>query len=111
MVRIKRLAQAGKDMSAAETMLAEEFERDNLSLYDGIIAVSALDKQLFAETYQYPAERIEVIENSVDLAYFHFQARDQHEQKNIVYVGTLIRISRMNRRRYGLSTVLCRSSA
>lgn len=87
-IRVARLTSAKGD-HRSESERAEIFERDNLKAYDGVIAVSILDKQAFINKYRYPAERILVVENSVDLDYFRFRPRDQHNQKNIVYVGSL----------------------
>lgn len=88
-VRVKRIAEATGDVTSQQASLAEAFERENLAAYDGILAVSELDKQIFVEKYQFPSERILVIENSVDLNYFKFEPRVQREQKNIVYIGSL----------------------
>ncbi|RPH58322.1 MAG: glycosyltransferase, partial [Chloroflexi bacterium] len=72
-----------------ETRRARRFERDNLIPYDGLIAVSDLDRETFARDYGFPPERILVIENSVDTDYFAFHPRNETDEKNIVFTANL----------------------
>ena len=92
-VRIERFASAGRGIArvaqALEARRAARFERDNLAHYDGIIAVSELDKERFTRRYGFPRERILVIENSVDPEYFAFQPRPAGQTPHVLYVGSL----------------------
>jgi glycosyltransferase involved in cell wall biosynthesis len=92
-VRIQRLASAAGGIpriaQRLEARRAARFERDNLVHYDGIIAVSELDKDHFAERYAFPRERILVIENGVDPEYFAFTERPAGQAPHVVYVGSL----------------------
>jgi glycosyltransferase involved in cell wall biosynthesis len=92
-VRIHRMAQAHHGLARVamdiEARRAVAFERDNLARYDGVIAVSELDKQMFVSDYGFAPERVLVIENSVDPVYFRFSERLHHERPQIVFVGSL----------------------
>jgi glycosyltransferase involved in cell wall biosynthesis len=92
-VRIERLASAvggiARIAQELEARRAIRFERDNLAHYDGIIAVSELDKEHFAHRYSYPRERILVIENGVDPDDFAFTPRRANQTPHVLYVGSL----------------------
>ena len=92
-VRIRRLASAATGIARIaeelEARRAIRFERDNLAHYDGIIAVSDLDKEHFADRYSFPRERILVIENGVDPDYFAFTERAADQAPHVLYVGSL----------------------
>jgi len=91
-VRLRRMAEshAGRKRIALrlEAQRAARFERDNLHHYDGIIAVSQLDKEIFVRDYGFPAERVLVIDNGVDPDYFQFRARTPAQRPEIVYTGS-----------------------
>ncbi len=79
-VRVARLAAAhrgwlGRLAGRLEASRASCFERDNLARFDGVLAVSDLDKALFVEHYGFPPERVLVVPNGVDLDYFAFAPR------------------------------------
>lgn len=68
---------------------ARKFEQENLSKFDGIIAVSELDKSIFVDEYNFDPARILVINNSVDTNYFNFCERRQTTFPDIIFVGSL----------------------
>jgi glycosyltransferase involved in cell wall biosynthesis len=68
---------------------ARRFEEENLRAFDGIIAVSARDKDAFVGRYGFSSERVLVIENSVDPQYFAFAERCSLPAPHVVFVGTL----------------------
>ncbi len=72
-----------------ETRRAVRFERDNLACFDGIIAVSDLDKSIFVRDYGFAPGRVLVVNNSVDTRYFSFVERQPTETPNITFVGSL----------------------
>jgi glycosyltransferase involved in cell wall biosynthesis len=92
-VRMHRMAQTHHGLARVamdmEARRAVAFERDNLAHYDGVIAVSELDKQMFVSDYGFAPERVLVIENSVDPVYFCFSERLPRERPRIVFVGSL----------------------
>lgn len=92
-VRVERLLklqqEKGEKVDRSELIRSEQFEAQSLKAYDGIIAVSELDKQIFAERYDFSPERILVLENSVDTEYFAFASRVNGDQENIVFTGTM----------------------
>ncbi len=61
-VRMQRLAASlsGLDRFAMglEARRAARFERENLAVCDGIIAVSGLDKEIFVRDYHFDPERV-----------------------------------------------------
>ena len=91
-VRMRRFAASQGGMTKAalalEACRAERFEKENLALYDSIIAVSELDKEIFVNEYDFPAERIVVIDNGVDPGYFAFTERQPIGRPEIVYTGS-----------------------
>ncbi|RUT07599.1 hypothetical protein DSM106972_018590 [Dulcicalothrix desertica PCC 7102] len=91
-VRIKRLVASQKGLArlkmSAEIRRAASFEKENLANYDGIIAVSELDKQIFVKEYRFAPERILVVENGVDPQYFSFNERLPNTPPNIIFVGS-----------------------
>ncbi|QDU60976.1 Hyaluronan synthase [Planctomycetes bacterium Pan216] len=90
-VRIERLAAStlSAELARIESERARRFETDNLEYHDGIISVSQLDKDLFVERYNFPPERIFVLENSVDQRYFSFEERQRLERPTVTFVGNL----------------------
>ncbi len=91
-VRMRRFAVSQGGMAklalALEAKRAERFEKENLAFYDGIIAVSDLDKDIFVNEYGFPPERVVVIDNGVDPGYFAFTKRQPVERPEIVYTGS-----------------------
>jgi glycosyltransferase involved in cell wall biosynthesis len=91
-VRVERFAGAMRGLArkamALEVTRARRFERDNLSLYDGIIAVSDLDRQTYIREYGFTPDRVLTIENCVDSDYFAFVPPAEREPR-VVYVGSL----------------------
>jgi glycosyltransferase involved in cell wall biosynthesis len=92
-VRVQRLAAARTGLQRAclylEAMRAAAFERDNLSCYDGIIAVSELDKQIFVRDYSFEPERVLVVENGIDPHYFAFSERVPDVRPVVIFVASL----------------------
>jgi len=92
-VRMRRFAASKGGMAKAGLLLearrARRFEQENLSFYDGIIAVSDVDKGIFVNDYKFPEERILVLDNGVDPEYFRFNERLCNDRPEIVYIGAL----------------------
>lgn len=92
-IRIKRFASSTgwvtRGALSLEARRANRFERDNLRFYDGIIAVSELDKDIFVNEYNFHQERVLVLDNGVDPDYFAFTARQPIKRPEIVYTGAL----------------------
>jgi glycosyltransferase involved in cell wall biosynthesis len=93
-VRMARLATArrtwpGRLAGRLEARRAMRYERDNLALFDGVIAVSELDKQLFVERYGFPTERVLVVPNGVDPAYFAYEKRQAGAAKVVLFTGSM----------------------
>ena len=76
-----------------ESHRAKRFEKDNLALYDGVIAVSELDKTIFTDEYGIASERVLVADNGIDPDYFSFQKRKTQEKPEIVFVGSFTYLS------------------
>lgn len=91
-VRMRRFAASQGGMAkvafALEARRAERFEKENLAFYDGVVAVSNLDKDIFVSEYGFPPERVVVIDNGVDPEYFTFTERQPFERPEIVYTGS-----------------------
>ena len=88
--RFARSAALGRRWAwRQEARRAAYFESHNLAYYDGIIAVSELDKDIFHRRYGYPQERILVIKNGVDPNYFAFSDRRHVQQPTLLYVGVM----------------------
>src|SRR5262249_15976569 len=92
-VRMQRLARSlsgvAKLAASLEARRARRFERDNLALYDGIIAVSELDRDTFIREYDFEPVRVLVVNNGVDPDYFYFAERLKTERPVVAFVGTL----------------------
>jgi glycosyltransferase involved in cell wall biosynthesis len=92
-VRMERFAAAAHGLARValrwEARRAGRFEADNLRAYDGVIAVSELDRETYVRDYGLEPERVRVIENGVDPAYFPFEPRRREGSPQIVYVGNL----------------------
>jgi len=92
-VRIRRFAQSERGRRRLAMILearrAARFERQNLALFDGVVAVSDLDKSIFVREHGFAPERVLVIENGVDPEYFAFHPRPSGGTTEIVLVGAL----------------------
>lgn len=93
-VRISRIAKSQAKFKRRQAIIseckrAEAFERETLKYYDGIIAVSELDKNIYISEYGFEPDRILVLENSVDTEYFSFQPRAQTDRPEIVFIGSM----------------------
>jgi glycosyltransferase involved in cell wall biosynthesis len=93
-IRISRMAKSQTNLTARKKMefeakRAEDFEKHTLEHYDGIIAVSELDKQTYVSEYSFEPERILALDNSVDTEYFSFRARIRTKQPEIVFTASL----------------------
>lgn len=92
-VRVRRLADSQRGLARLglelEARRATRFERHNLRAFDGVIAVSELDKRIFVDSYGWSAERVLVAENGVDPAYFAFHERADNARPAVLFVGSL----------------------
>jgi glycosyltransferase involved in cell wall biosynthesis len=92
-VRMERFAAAARGLAALamrwEAARAARFEVDNLRRFDGVIAVSELDRQHYVKDYGFEPERVLVVENGVDPDYFAFVERARTDPPQVVYVGNL----------------------
>jgi len=92
-VRMRRFSVTQKGLAklalSLESRRARRFEKENLGFYDGVIAVSAVDKDIFVKEYGFSPERVLVIDNGVDPEYFSFSERGPIVRPEIVYIGTL----------------------
>lgn len=70
-----------------ESKRAERFERNNLRAFDGIIAVSELDRSTFIETYGFDEQRVLSLENGVDTEYFAYQERKAAAAPTVLFTG------------------------
>ncbi len=91
--RIQSFTQASRGLTklafGLESRRARRFEEENLRVYDGVIAVSAKDRDVFISRYGFSPERVVVIENSVDPQYFAFAQRSPDPVPHVVFVGAL----------------------
>lgn len=91
--RIRSLAKTAGGLArialSLEVKRAARFERENLEKFDGIIAVSELDRSRFVGRYGFPPERVLVIENGVDTGHFEFHGRRHSAHPEILFVGNL----------------------
>ncbi len=93
-VRVERLVNVGSALARyarrLEVRRAEQFERENLARFDGVVVVSELDRAVLIERYHIDEKRILVLENSVDTDYFAFEPYVASSQSPaIVFVGHL----------------------
>jgi glycosyltransferase involved in cell wall biosynthesis len=93
-IRISRMARSQTDRTTRdaiewEARRAEAFEKDTLAHYDGVIAVSQLDKNTYISEYGFEPERILALDNSVDTEYFSFKPRVHTNQPEIVFTASL----------------------
>lgn len=92
-VRMRRMAESRRGLARVgltwEARRAERFERENLSCYDALIAVSDRDQAIFVTEYGFTSDRVLVIENGVDPNYFNFIERQAGRPADVVFVGAL----------------------
>lgn len=92
-VRMERLAAAATGhrrlTGEMEAKRAEIFERENLARYDGVLAVSELDRQIFIERYGLDPRRVAIVENGVDTEYFAFHERTETDAPAAVFVASM----------------------
>lgn len=92
-LRLRRFADAAQSRQRRawerEARRAQRFERDNLRWFDGVIAVSALDRERFVSAYGLAPQRVLVVDNGVDVEHFAFSERPPASPPHIVYVGSL----------------------
>jgi len=92
-VRMRRVAQSERGVRrlalALEARRAARFEQENLARFDGVIAVSPVDKRIFVEQYGFAPDRVWVTENGVDPAYFAFSERPKCDAPTIVFAGNM----------------------
>ena len=78
-VRLRRLCGKMHGLKAIggwlEAARGRRFERSYVQRFDGIIAVSELDRSIFIQDYGVAPERVAVIHNGVDAKYFSFTER------------------------------------
>lgn len=91
--RLESIAGATKGLASIvarqEANRAERFERDHLSIFDGVVVVSDLDKETIMDRYKFESNRILVVENSIDTEYFTFNPSLKSNDSNIVFIGNL----------------------
>jgi len=91
--RIESFADASRGLSRLafrlEARRASRFEHENMRAFDGIIAVSARDRDAFVSRYGFSPERVLIVENSVDPQYFAFTERCLEAVSRVIFVGTL----------------------
>jgi glycosyltransferase involved in cell wall biosynthesis len=91
--RIRSFAEASRGLTRLafrlETRRARRFEEENLKIYDGVIAVSPKDRDVFVDHYGFAPERVLVVDNSVDPHYFNFENRLVNANPSVVFVGAL----------------------
>ena len=91
--RIRSFAEASQGLTRLafrlESRRARRFEEENLRAYDGVIAVSAKDRDVFVNRYGFAPERVLVIDNSVDPHYFDFRDRTPGVPPRVIFVGAL----------------------
>lgn len=92
-VRMERLALAAHGVARLalrlEAARACRFEADNLRRFDGVIAVSDLDRRIYVDEYGLAPDRVLVVENGVDPQYFAFRERSRAGAPRVLYVGNL----------------------
>jgi glycosyltransferase involved in cell wall biosynthesis len=92
-VRMERLARAARGVERwrlrLEARRARLFEADNLARYDGVVAVSKHDRDIFGARYSLDPTRVLAIDNGVDPEYFGFRRRTRSCEPELVYVGSL----------------------
>ena len=92
-VRLRRMVTGLKGIHRAAGLLearrAQVYERRNLSVYDGVIVVSELDRSILINEMGFNSDRIISIENGVNTDYFAFRKRQDDEPPAVLFVGQL----------------------
>jgi glycosyltransferase involved in cell wall biosynthesis len=92
-VRLRRMVTGMKGIHRAAGLLearrAQVYERRNLSVCDGIIVVSELDRSILINEMGIDSDRVISIENGVDTSYFVFRERQDQGPPVVLFVGQL----------------------
>jgi len=93
-VRYKRLKKTKKSVLSKMTFRLEErkairMEANNVSIADGIIAVSELDRKVFVDEYGVPSHRVLSLENGVDTRYFSLSQGNTNKEPILVFIGNM----------------------
>ncbi|MBZ9965032.1 glycosyltransferase [Mesorhizobium sp. BR1-1-2] len=92
-VRIERLAMTATGhrrlTGYVEARRARVFEQCNLALYDGVLAVSELDRSIFIERYGLDPRRVAVVQNGVDTEYFAFEKRAPTDTPAVAFIASM----------------------
>jgi glycosyltransferase involved in cell wall biosynthesis len=92
-VRLRRMVTGMKTIHRAAGLLearrAQVYERRNLSVYDGVIVVSELDRSILVNEMGFDSDRIISIENGVNTNYFAFRKRQDDGPPAVLFVGQL----------------------
>lgn len=92
-VRLRRMVTGMKGIHRAAGLLearrAQVYERRNLSVYEGVIVVSELDRSILINEMGFDSDRIISIENGVDTSYFVFRKRQDDGPPAVLFVGQL----------------------
>ena len=90
-VRLRRMAAGMKGLQRVAGLLearrGRQYERRNLDVYDGIIAVSELDRSMLVDEMGVEADRVVSIENSVDVEHFAYCGRRYDGPPAVLFVG------------------------
>lgn len=92
-VRLRRMMTGMKGIHRVAGLLearrAQDYERCNLSVYDGVIVVSELDRSILINEMGIDSDRIISIENGVNPDYFVFRNRQDDGPPIVLFVGQL----------------------
>jgi hypothetical protein len=103
-VRLRRIADGMTGLRRIAGLLeakrACEYERRNLSVYDGIIAVSELDRAILIDEMGVEADRVISIENGVDVERFMYCER-RYDGARPCYSWARLRIDQITLRQCG----------
>jgi len=92
MVRLQRIRNGMRGIrrvgAQLEARRAADFERSHLRAFDGVIAVSDLDRSIFIEEYGIDPSRVLSLENGVDTGYFTFHRRRRATCPIILFTGS-----------------------
>jgi glycosyltransferase involved in cell wall biosynthesis len=92
MVRLQRVRDGMRGIKRVGAQLearrAAEFERSHLRAFDGVIAVSELDRSIFIRQYGIDPRRVLSLENGVDTGYFAFHRRKRGRRPIVLFTGS-----------------------
>jgi glycosyltransferase involved in cell wall biosynthesis len=90
-IRLRRMAAGmqglGRVAGLLEARRGRQYERRNLDVYDGIIAVSGLDRSMLIDEMGVEADRVVSIENGVDVEHFAYCERRCDGPPAVLFVG------------------------